>query len=183
MASVNRLGFTSITLQFNLKRNIDGAAQDVQNAITQAGRTLPANMPAPPSINKVNPADLPVLGLALTSASLPLSNVDEYAETLIAQSLSTVSGVAQVQVFGAAKFAVHVQLDPHELATRQIGVDDVNRALTEGNVNLPAGVLYGPQRAVTLQATGQLFNAADYSRLVVAYRNGAPIRIGDVGHV
>src|SRR6185503_11551009 len=132
-----------ITLQFNLKRSIDGAAQDVQNAITQAGRQLPQNMPAPPSISKVNPADQPVLAVALTSSSIPLSAVDEYAETLIAQTISTVNGVAQVQVFGAAKFAVHVQLDPHGMATRQIGIDDVNSALNDGNVNLPAGVLYG----------------------------------------
>src|SRR5262245_38538456 len=183
MSSQNFLGNTSITLQFNLKRSIDGAAQDVQNAITQAARQLPANMPAPPSISKVNPADQPVLNLALSSSTLPLSEVDEYAETLIAQSISTVNGVAQVQVYGAAKFAVHVQLDPHEMATRQIGIDDVNNALSDGNVNLPAGVLYGPQRAVTLQATGQLFKAVDYARLIVTYRNGSPIRMSDLGRV
>src|SRR5580693_3593691 len=183
MSSQNFLGNTSITLQFNLKRNIDGAAQDVQNAITQAARQLPANMPAPPSISKVNPADQPVLNLALSSATLPLSEVDEYAETLIAQSISTVNGVAQVQVYGAAKFAVHVQLDPHEMATRQIGIDDVNNALNAGNVNLPAGVLYGAQRAVTLQATGQLFKAIDYSKMIVAYRNGSPVRMAELGRV
>jgi HAE1 family hydrophobic/amphiphilic exporter-1 len=183
MASQNRLGSTSITLQFNLKRSIDGAAQDVQNAITQAGRMLPQNMPAPPSINKVNPADQPVISLALTSPTLPLSAVDEYAETLIAQTISTVNGVAQVQVFGAAKFAVHVQVDPHELATRQIGIDDVNNALNFGNVNLPAGVLYGPQKAVTVQATGQLYKAADYANLIVTYRNGSPVRLSNLGRV
>src|SRR5580692_772494 len=183
MSSQNFLGNTSITMQFNLKRNIDGAAQDVQNAITQASRQLPVNMPAPPSISKVNPADQPVLNIALSSATLPLSAVDEFAETLIAQSISTVNGVAQVQVYGAAKFAVHVQLDPHEMATRQIGIDDVNNALNVGNVNLPAGVLYGPQRAVTLQATGQLFKAADYSQLIVTYSNGSPVRLSDLGRV
>jgi len=183
MTSQNFLGNTRITLQFNLKRNIDGAAQDVQNAITQAARQLPANMPAPPAISKVNPADQPVLNLALSSATLPLSAVDEYAETLIAQSISTVNGVAEVQVYGAAKYAVHVQLDPHEMAARQIGIDDVNKSLNDGNVNLPAGVLYGPQRAVTLQATGQLFKATDYSQLIVAYRNGSPVRLADLGHV
>ena len=183
MSSQNVLGTTNITLQFNLKRNIDGAAQDVQNAITQAAKQLPANLPAPPSISKVNPADQPVLNLSLSSATLPLSSVDEYAETLIAQSISTVNGVAEVQVYGTAKYAVHVQLDPHEMATRQIGIDEVNTALTNGNVNLPAGVLYGPQRAVTLQATGQLFTAIDYSRLVVAYRNGSPVRLSDLGRV
>jgi HAE1 family hydrophobic/amphiphilic exporter-1 len=183
MVSQNTLGNTRITLQFNLQRSLDGAAQDVQNAISQAGRLLPQNMPAPPSIRKVNPADQPVLQLALSSETLPLSAVDEYAETLIAQSISTVKGVAQVQVWGAAKFAVHVQLDPHELATRQIGIDDVNGALNDGNVNIPAGVLWGPQRTVTLQATGQLFKANEYGSLVVAYRNGSPVRLADLGHV
>jgi len=183
MSSQNVSGTTNITLQFNLNRNIDGAAQDVQTAITQASRQLPANMPTPPSMSKVNPADQPVLNLALSSDTLPLSDVDEFAETLIAQSISTINGVAQVQVYGAAKFAVHVQLDPHEMATRQIGIDDVNKALNDGNVNLPSGVLYGPQRAVTLQATGQLFKAIDYSKLVVAYRNGSPIRMADLGRV
>ena len=183
MVSQNTLGNTRITLQFNLKRNIDGAAQDVQNAISQASRLLPQNMPAPPSIRKVNPAEQPVLQLALSSATLPLSTVDEYAQTLIAQSVSTVRGVAQVQVWGTAKYAVHVQLDPHELATRQLGIDEVNTALNDGNVNLPSGVLWGPQRTVTLQATGQLFKAADYGKLVIAYRNGSPIRLADLGHV
>src|SRR5215469_12721562 len=183
MVSQNTLGNTRITLQFNLQRSLDGAAQDVQNAISQAGRLLPQNMPAPPAIRKVNPADQPVLQLAMSSSTLPLSAVDEYAETLIAQSISTVKGVAQVQVWGAAKFAVHVQLDPHELATRQIGIDDVNSALNDGNVNIPAGVLWGPQRTVTLQATGQLFKAADYGQLIVAYRNGSPVRLADLGRV
>src|SRR5215471_15927011 len=183
MVSQNTLGNTRITLQVNLQRSLDGAAQDVQNAISQAGRLLPQNMPAPPAIRKVNPADQPVLQLAMSSSTLPLSAVDEYAETLIAQSISTVKGVAQVQVWGAAKFAVHVQLDPHELATRQIGIDDVNNALNDGNVNIPAGVLWGPQRTVTLQATGQLFKAADYGQLIVAYRNGSPVRLADLGRV
>ena len=183
MVSQNTLGNTRITLQFNLKRSLDGAAQDVQNAISQASRLLPQNMPAPPAIRKVNPADQPVLQLALSSTTLPLSTVDEYAETLIAQSISTVPGVAQVQVWGAAKYAVHVQLDPHELATRQIGIDDVNNSLSDGNVNIPAGVLWGPQRTVTLQASGQLFKAADYQKLIVAYRNGSPVRLSDLGRV
>jgi HAE1 family hydrophobic/amphiphilic exporter-1 len=183
MVSQNTLGNTRITLQFNLKRSLDGAAQDVQNAISQASRVLPQNMPAPPAIRKVNPADQPVLQLALSSATLPLSTVDEYAQTLIAQSLSTVRGVAQVQVWGSAKYAVHVQLDPHELATRQIGIDEVNAALNDGNVNVPAGVLWGPQRTITLQATGQLYKAADYAKLIVAYRNGSPVRLADLGRV
>src|SRR5215468_1303807 len=183
MVSQNTLGNTRITLQFNLRRSLDGAAQDVQNSISQASRLLPQNMPAPPAIRKVNPADQPVLQLALSSTTLPLSTVDEYAETLIAQSISTVPGVAQVQVWGAAKYAVHVQLDPHELATRQIGIDEVNNALNDGNANIPAGVLWGPQRTVTLQASGQLFKAADYEKLIVAYRNGSPVRLSDLGRV
>src|SRR5262245_58323076 len=146
MVSQNVLGSTRITLQFVLKRSLDGAAQDVQNAITQASRSLPQNMPSPPSIYKVNPTDQPVLMIALSSQELPLATVDEYAETLIAQSISTIPGVAQVNVFGQAKYAVHVQLDPHELATRSIGIDEVNAALNDGNVNLPSGVLWGPQR-------------------------------------
>jgi HAE1 family hydrophobic/amphiphilic exporter-1 len=183
MSSQNILGRTSITLQFNLNRDIDGAAQDVQAAITQAGRQLPADMPAPPSFNKVNPADRPVIFLSLGSSTLPLSTVDEYAETLVAQSLSMVNGVAQVQVFGQQKYAVRVQVDPHELATRQIGIDEVNQALSDGNVNLPTGTLMGREQASNLQATGQLFDAADYSRLIVAYRNGSPVRLADLGRV
>src|SRR5579862_3864025 len=183
MVSQNTLGRTSIVLQFDLDRNIDGAAGDVQAAIAQAGRQLPVNMPAPPSYSKVNPADQPVLGLALASGTEPLSAVDEYAETLVAQSVSTVNGVAQVAVLGAQKFAVHVQLDPKAMATRQIGIDDVASALNTGNVNLPTGTLWGKEQAVTIQATGQLYKAADYAPLVVAYRNGAPVRLSDIGQV
>ena len=183
MVSQNTLGNTRITLQFNLKRSLDGAAQDVQNAISQASRQLPASMPSPPSLQKVNPADQPVLSVLLSSSTLPLSAVDEWAENLLAQSISTVRGVARVEVYGSGKFAVHVQLDPHELATRRIGIDEVTSALNEGNVNLPSGVLWGPQRTVTLQATGQLFKAADFEKLVVAYRNGSPVRLADLGHI
>src|SRR5215831_20101577 len=183
MVSQNTMGRSRITLQFNLKRTLDGAAQDVQNAITQAGRQLPANMPAPPSLQKVNPAEISVLGIAMSSNTLPLPAVTEYGESLIAQSISTIPGVSQVNIWGGARFSVHVQLDPHELATRQIGIDDVTAALNDGNVNLPAGILYGSQKTVTLQATGQLFKAADYQRLVVAYRNGSPVRLADVASV
>jgi HAE1 family hydrophobic/amphiphilic exporter-1 len=183
MVSQNTMGRSRITLQFDLKRPLDGASQDVQNAITQAGRQLPANMPAPPSIYKVNPADAPVLGIAMSSTALPLSTVTEYAETLIAQSISTVRGVAQVNVFGGARFAVHAQLDPHELAARRIGIDDVTAALNDGNVNLPSGTLWGPQKTVTLQASGQLYKAADYQKLMVTYRNGSPVRLSDLGTV
>ena len=183
MTSNNVLGRTSITLQFSLDRNIDGAAQDVQAAITQAGRSLPANMPAPPSFFKVNPADQPILYLSLASTTLPMSKVDYYAENLVAQSLSTVNGVAQVGIFGQSKFAVRAQMDPHALATRQIGIDEVRQALSDGNVNLPTGALWGRQRTATVQASGQLFNAADYGKLAVAYRNGSPVRLSDLGQV
>jgi hydrophobic/amphiphilic exporter-1 (mainly G- bacteria), HAE1 family len=183
MSSQNFLGKTNITLQFVLSRNIDGAAQDVQAAITQASRGLPQNMPAPPSFSKLNPADFPVLMLVLTSPTMPLSTVDEYAETLIAQSISTVNGVAQVQVWGGQKYAVRVQVDPQALATRQIGIDEVEQALEQGNVSLPTGTLWGPHQAVNVEATGQLFRAPDYAPLIVAYRNGSPVRMSDVGQV
>ena len=183
MSSNNVLGRTSITLQFDLNRNIDGAAQDVQTAITQAGRQLPVNMPSPPYFFKVNPADQPVLYLSLTSSTLPMSKVDYYAENLVAQSLSTVDGVAQVAIYGQSKFAVRAQMDPHAMATRQIGIDEVQQALSDGNVNLPTGSLWGRQQTTTVQATGQLFTAADYEKLVVAYRNGSPVRLGEIGHV
>jgi len=183
MSSASNLGRTSITLQFNLKRNIDGAAQDVQAAITQAGRQLPQNMPAPPSFNKVNPAEQPILFLALSSQTMPLSDVDEYAETLIAQRLSMVNGVAQVQVFGSTKFAVHVQVDPRALAARQVGLDEVSAALNDENVNMPTGSLWGSKQSLNVAATGQLFNAADYAPLIVAYRNGSPVRLSDLGRV
>ena len=140
-------------------------------------------MPAPPSFFKVNPADQPVLFLSLTSSTLPFSKVDYYAENLIAQSLSTVNGVAQVMVYGQSKYAVRAQMDPHALATRQIGIDEVQQALSDGNVNLPTGALWGPQRTATVQASGQLFNAADYKKLIVAYRNGSPVRLSELGHV
>src|SRR5690349_2857050 len=159
MTSVNSLGNTQITLEFNLNRSLDGAAVDVQAAITQSARLLPQGMPTPPTFTKVNPADQPILYLALTSKMLPLYRLDEYAETRIAQRISMVSGVAQVQVLGAQKYAVHVQLDPHLLASRQIGINEVETSLRGWNVNLPTGTIIGPQRAFTLQASGQLTSA------------------------
>jgi hydrophobic/amphiphilic exporter-1 (mainly G- bacteria), HAE1 family len=183
MVSSNRSGSTNITLQFNLNRNLDGAAQDVQAAISGAARLLPPNLPAPPSYTRINPADQPVMNLALTSATLKLSDVDEYAESLIGPTISTVNGVAQVQIYGAFKFAVHIQMDPQALATRQIGIDDVENALNNGNVNLPTGTLWGSQKAPIVQTEGQLFHASDYLKLIVAYRNGAPVRLSDVGTV
>ncbi len=183
MTSSNVLGGSQITLQFNLSRNIDAAAQDVQTAITQAAAQLPQNMPSPPSFRKVNPADQPILYLALSSLTLPLSEVDEYAETFMAQRISMVSGVAQVQVFGSQKYAVRVQLDPRALASRQLGIDEVAVAVQRGNVNLPTGTLWGSQKAVTVQANGQLTDAAAYRPLIVAYRNGSPVRLEQLGRV
>ncbi|MGH9764651.1 MAG: efflux RND transporter permease subunit, partial [Blastocatellia bacterium] len=183
MTSASALGSTSITIQFNLSRDLDGAGQDVQAAITAALNQLPPGMPAPPTYRKVNPADQPILYLALASPTLPLSTVDEYGETMMAERISTISGVAQVQVFGSQKYAVQVRLDPNALASRGIGIDEVEQAVANGNVNLPTGTLYGQHQAYTVQATGQLYNAQSYRPLVVAYRNGAPVRLDQLGQV
>jgi HAE1 family hydrophobic/amphiphilic exporter-1 len=183
MSSSSALGFTSITLQFTLERNIDAAAQDVQAMIAKTLSQLPPEMPSPPSYQKVNPADQPVLYLALSSSTMRLSDVDEAAQTTVAQRLSMVSGVAQVQVFGTQKYAVRAQLDPRRLAIYQIGVDDVYNAINNANVNLPTGTLFGHSTAYTVQATGQLLQAAQYRPLIVAYRNGSPVRLDEVGTV
>jgi len=183
MTSTSALGTTQITIQFALDRSIDAAAQDVQAAITAAQRTLPTEMPSPPTYRKVNPAEQPILYLALSSPTLPLSTVDEYAETMMGQRISMIDGVAQVMVFGSQKYAVRIQLDPDALASRGIGIDEVTTALEQGNVNLPTGTLFGPHRAFTIQATGQLTNAAAYRPLVVAYRNGSPVRLAELGRV
>ncbi len=183
MTSTNALGVTQITLQFNLDRNIDAAAQDVQAMIAKAGRQLPQNMPTPPSYQKVNPADQPILYLALSSPTLPLSTVNEYADTFVAQRISMVSGVAQVQVYGSQKYAVGAQLNPMAPASRGIGIDEVANAIREGNVELPTGTLYGRDKAFTVNATGQLFDAAAYRPLIVAYRNGSPVRLEELGRV
>ena len=183
MTSINSLGSTQVTLEFELERSLDGAAVDVQAAITQASRLLPPGMPTPPTFTKVNPADQPILYLALTSQTVPLWTLDEYAETRIAQRISQISGVAQVQVLGAQKYAVHVQMDPHSLAAHQVGLNEVEAALRSWNVNLPTGQITGPQRAFTLHASGQLMSGAQYRPLVVAYHNGAPVRLGDLGAV
>jgi HAE1 family hydrophobic/amphiphilic exporter-1 len=183
MTSSSSLGSTQITIQFSLDRSIDGAAQDVQSAIAAVQRRLPQDMPSPPSFRKSNPADDPILLLAISSPTLPLSDVDEYAETLLAQRISTVSGVAQVQVLGSQKYAVRVQLSPQALASRGIGMDEVKDALSAGNVNQPTGSLNGRNQSLTVQATGQLKSADAYRQLVVTYRNGAPVRLGDLGQV
>ncbi len=180
--STSSQGSTNITLQFDLNRNIDAAAQDVQAMIARAARQLPPQMPAPPSYQKVNPGDQPVIFLSLRSATLPLSTVNEYAET-IAQRISMVSGVAQVQLFGAAKYAVRVDIDPRKLSARGIGIDEVASAIQSANVNLPTGTMYGPDRAFTVLANGQLTKASMYAPLVIAYRGGNPVRLNEVARV
>ncbi|HSA92868.1 MAG TPA: multidrug efflux RND transporter permease subunit [Terriglobales bacterium] len=183
MTSTSGLGYSSITLQFTLSRDIDAAAQDVQAAIAKTQSQLPRDMPAPPSYQKVNPADQPILYLALSSPTLPLSTVDEYAQTFVAQRISMVSGVAQVQVYGSQKYAVRAQLDPRALATRQIGINEIADAVRGGNTNLPTGTLWGRYQAFTLQTNGQLTQASAYRPLVVAYRNGSPVRLEELGRV
>ncbi len=183
MTSTSSLGGTSITIQFNLTRDIDAAAQDVQAAIAAVQRRLPSDMPAPPSLRKTNPADSPIIWLALSSPTLPLSVVDEYAQTYLAQRISTIDGVAQVAIYGAQKYALRVQLDPSALASRGITLDEVRAALASHNVNLPTGVLDGNQQSMTVVATGQLANSAEFSQIVVAYRNHAPVRLGELAQV
>ena len=151
MSSVNTQGFSSVTLQFDLSRNIDAAAQDVQAAIAGAAGQLPSDMPSPPSYFKVNPADQPIIYMSVSSPTLSLSTVDKYADTLMAQRFSTVKGVAQVQIYGEQKYAVRVQLDPKALAARGIGIDEVTAAIQRGNVNLPTGLLTGSHKAFSLQ--------------------------------
>jgi len=183
MSSTSGQGSTRVTLQFNLDRDIDAAAQDVQSMISKAGRLLPAEMPAPPSYQKANPAAAPILHIALSSESLPLSKVAEYAENYIAQRISMVSGVAQVEIHGSQKYAVRVQLDPNALASRGIGIDEIASAIKSHNVNLPVGVLWGDYKAFIVKATGQLNDAAAYRPIIVAYRNGAPVRLDQLGKV
>ncbi len=183
MTSVSSLGNTQITLEFTLDRDIDAAAQDVQAAISQAARRLPSDLPNPPSYRKVNPADQPILFLAITSPTLPLSELNEYGETLMAQQISMVSGVAQVSVYGAQKYAVRIQIDPMELASRGIGLNEVTDAVSNANVNMPTGILYGPKWAYTIETTGQLLKAKEYRPIIVAYRNGAPVRLEAVANV
>ncbi len=180
MTSTSSLGNTQITLQFDLSRNIDSAALDVQTAISAAANQLPPNLPSPPTFRKVNPADQAIFLLAVTSPTLPLYEVDKYAENLIAEQISMVPGVAQVNVNGSAKYAVRVQLDPQALASRQIGIDEVEQAIQNANVNLPMGTLYGAHKAYNIQSNGQLSDAAVYRPLIVAYRNGAPVRLNQI---
>ncbi|MDR3613488.1 MAG: efflux RND transporter permease subunit [Candidatus Obscuribacterales bacterium] len=183
MNSASALGQSQITLQFNLNRNIDAAAQDVQSAITQAASLLPKDMSSPPSYQKVNPANNPVLYLAISSSSMPLWTVDEYAETFLAQHISMVGGVAQVQIFGQQKYAVRAQIDPRKLAVHQLGIDEVSTAISQANVKEPTGTLYGHHQAFNVQANDQLLDANAYKPVIVAYRNGSPVRLSDLGDV
>src|SRR5579862_8248890 len=183
MTSSSSRGNTNITLQFVLDRDIDAAAADVQAAIAAVVRRLPPNMPAPPQLQKVNPADQPILFMGMTSKTISLKTVDEYAETILAPRISMVNGVAQVNVFGAAKLAVRIQLDPNKLAARGIGIDEVANSVTLHNANLPSGTLWGPKQAYTVQANGQVMTADAYKPLIVSYRNGAPVRLEELGDV
>jgi HAE1 family hydrophobic/amphiphilic exporter-1 len=183
MTSISATGVSVVTLQFALDRNIDAAAQDVQSAISLAQKQLPPTMTTPPSFRKVNPAASSIFYLTLTSDTMPLSQVDEYAETLMAQRISMVSGVAEVSVFGSQPYAVRIQLDPRALASRGIGIDQVATAIEQHNTNLPTGTLYSHDRAYTVSAEGQLKDAAAYRPMIVAYRNGAPVRLNELGRV
>jgi len=183
MTSTNYLGNTRITLQFDLDRNIDAAAQDVNSMISKTIRQLPANLPAPPSYQKVNPAAAPILFLSMNSPTLPTSAVDDYAENVVGPRISMLNNVAQVNVFGAQKYAVRVQLNPLELARRQISVDQITGAVEAANVNLPTGTLIGPQRSFVITATGQLSDAAAFRPVIVAYQNGNPVRLQELGNV
>ncbi len=183
ISSSNSQGSTDITLQFDLNRSIDAAAQDVESMISRTSRQLPADMPAPPSFRKENPAAAPVLFLTLSSNTLPLSDVDHYAETVLGQRLSMVSGVAQVNVFGAKKYAVRIDLDPTALAARQLGINEVANAIAAANSNRPTGTLYGPNRNFVLETKGELNDAAAYRPIVVAYRDGRPVHLDEVANV
>ncbi len=183
MISTSSQGNTQITLQFNLDRDIDAAAQDVQNALAAAARQLPPDMPTPPSFRKLNPADSSIVIMALSSRTLSMSKVDEYAENLLSRRLSTLPGIAQVQILGPQKYAVRIRLNPNQLVARGIGVDEVVEAVRAGNVNLPSGTLNGTQRSYMVEANGQLENATAFRPLVIAYRNGAPVHLGELGEV
>jgi hydrophobe/amphiphile efflux-1 (HAE1) family protein len=181
MTSTSGTGSLSITLQFDLERNIDGAAQDVQTAINAATGLLPKDLPNPPTYRKTNPADRPVLIYAVHSNALPIYKVDDYAYTILAQKLSTVKGVSESRIFGQQPYAVRVQINPAALASRGIGLEEVRNALATTNINRPKGNLVSANQLVTLDTNDQLFNAADYCKVIVAYRNGAPVRLDDVG--
>jgi HAE1 family hydrophobic/amphiphilic exporter-1 len=183
MNSTSSQGSTSITIEFDLERDIDAAAQDVQSAIAASLGQLPPDMPTPPTFRKVNPADQPIVYLSLTSQTLPLSQLNRYAQDLIAQRIATIPGVAEVAVLGSQKYAVRIQLDPRALSSRGIGIDEITNAVRSANPNLPTGVVQGVDRAYTVEASGGLSRAAQFREEAVAFRNGAPVRLGDLGTV
>jgi len=182
MTSTSTQGETSITLQFELTRNLDAAAQDVESKISAAESQLPTGMPSPPSYQKVNPSDNAIIYIGMSSSTLPLATVDRYAETYLGERISMIAGVAQVQVYGSQKYAVRIQLDPLAMASRSIGINQVADAVRNANVDLPVGTLYGPHQAYTVQANGQLTDGAAYQSVIVAFRNGMPVRLNQVGH-
>src|SRR5215468_1953984 len=183
LTSTSALGIATIIIQFDLNRNIDGAALDVQTALTVAARKLPVEMLVPPSFRKVNPGDSPIIMFSLISSTLPLSTVDDYGEITLAQQISQLPGIAQVLVFGAQKFAVRVQVDPIAAASRGIALDDVRTVVAKANSNTPVGTIAGLRQDTTLMATAAMRNAADYKNVVAAYRNGAPIRLSEIANV
>src|SRR3954447_2812428 len=183
LTSSSSLGITSITIQFDLNRNIDGAALDVQTALSVAQRRLPVEMTTPPSFRKVNPADSPILFISLVSDTLPMSTIDDYGQIILAQQISQLPGIAQVLVFGSQKFAVRVQVDPVAAAARNISLDDIRTVLAKANSNTPVGTLTGKDRNTTLLASGAMRRAADYKDVVVAWRNGAPVKLTEISDV
>src|SRR5438105_12201782 len=183
MTSTSGVGASLMTLQFDLERNIDAAAQDVQQAINAATGLLPKDLPNPPTYRKTNPADRPVLIYAVHSDALPIYRIDDYAYTILAQKLATVKGVSESRIFGQKPYAVHVQVNPGALAARGIGLEEVRTALTLATVNRPKGVLEGAHQAVTLDTDDQIYTAAGFRNVIVTYRNGAPVRLGDIAEV
>ena len=183
ISSSSTLGNTTLTLEFEEGRAIDGAALDVQAALLRAQRTLPVEMTIPPSYRKVNPADSPILFIAMTSPSIPMSDLNDYAEHLISPLLSTLDGVAQVNIFGAKRYAVRVRVRPADLTARNLSLDELSAALRASNVNTPVGTLDGTRQMLTLQANRQLRNAAEFANLIVSNRGGNPVRLRDVADV
>src|SRR5437868_3765486 len=183
MTSTSSLGSSRITIQFDLNRNIDGAALDVQTALTVAARRLPVEMTTPPFFRKVNPGDFPVLYFSLNSDTLPLSAVNDYGELVLAQQISQLPGIAQVLIYGAQRFAVRVQVDPVAAAARNISLDDVRNVIAKANSNSPVGTLVGPRQNVTLTASAAMPRAEEYRKVVVAYRNGLPVKLEEIARV
>src|SRR5580704_2174918 len=183
MTSTSGLGISTITLQFDLNRNIDGAAGDVQTAINAASGLLPKDLPSPPTYKKTNPAERAILIYAVSSDALPIYRVDDYAFTILAQKLSTITGVSEVDIAGQQQYAVHVQVNPMALAARGIGLEDVHTALNNATLSEPKGTLEGRNRVYSLDTNDQLFDARSFWNVIVAYRNGAPVKLKDVGDV